>query len=144
MLIVQDVPDQISGHSSGLEVVLLNKLHESSADKIRSDLPVPIHNSLLLPLHTPFPPPYKESPQNNANVEELETSQMSVHQIKRLHMVCLICLSIQNKVSQIISIIDFYNFVIDSLYHIFFLHDILSAENIQKLYNSKDRRFLPK
>ena len=77
-------------------------------------------------------------------MEELETSQMSVHQIKRLHMVCLICLSIQNKVSQIISIIDFYNFVIDSLYHIFFLHDILSAENIQKLYNSKDRRFLPK
>ena len=59
-------------------------------------------------------------------------------------MVCLICLNIQNKVSQIISIIDFYNFVIDSLYHIFFLHDILSAENIQKLYNAKDRRFLPK
>ena len=34
---------------------------------------------------------------------------MSVHQIKRLHMVCLICLNIQNKVSQVISIIDFYN-----------------------------------
>lgn len=77
-------------------------------------------------------------------MEELETSQMSVHQIKRLHMVCLICLNIQNKVSQIISIIDFYNFIIDSLYNIFFLHDTLSAENIQKLYNSKDRRFLPK
>lgn len=39
---------------------------------------------------------------------------------------------------------DFYNFSEDSLYHIFFLHDILSPENSQKLCISKRQEVFTK